>query len=555
MKWFKDLKVGHRLVLGFSIMILFLGIIGYAGYHSVEKMNKNLEDIFNVRLPSIDFLIETDRDLQQLLVSERSMIFANSSSDVFKSLVNDYEENLKQSDERWEKYKSLTSSSEEKGIIPKYEEARNAWKTISGRVVDGRIADTREGRREALDLTLGIAKEKFEEMRNYLDQLSGINLSEAKKANEQAVAVYRSTLIMLLSIIGMGVFIGCLLMWVIGRGVTKPLRAVIEGLTEASDQVASGSGHVSSSSQKLAEGASEQAASIEETSSSLEEMSSMTKQNAGNATQADNLMKEANKVVSKANTSMGELTHSMGDISKASEETSKIIKTIDEIAFQTNLLALNAAVEAARAGEAGAGFAVVADEVRNLAMRAAEAARNTADLIEGTVKKVKDGENLVATTNEAFGEVAKNAAKVGELVAEIAAASNEQAQGIGQVNTAVAEMDKVVQQNAANAEESASASEEMSAQAEQMKGYVEKLVALVGSSKNGVKDNKQLRRKRLRALSKHVGTTPKRTTRTQKLEAASYKTKELKPEQVIPMASGPEGYGPTPRRDDDFKDF
>jgi methyl-accepting chemotaxis protein len=450
---------------------------------------------------------------------------------------------LKQADERWEKYKSLASSSEEKAIMPKYEETREAWKAISKKVVDGRSADTRQGRREALDLTLGIAKEKFEEMRDNIDQLTGINLSLAKQAREEASATYQSTIITLLSIISIGILIGSFLMWGISRGVTKPLRAVIEGLNEASDQVASGSDHVSSSSQKLAEGASEQAASIEETSSSLEEMSSMTKQNAGNATQADNLMKEANQVVSRANTSMGELTHSMEEISKASEETSKIIKTIDEIAFQTNLLALNAAVEAARAGEAGAGFAVVADEVRNLAMRAAEAAGNTADLIEGTVKKVKDGSDLVAGTNEAFSEVAQSAGKVGELVAEIAAASNEQAEGIGQVNTAVAEMDKVVQQNAANAEESASASEEMSAQAEQMKGFVEELVALVGGSKNGADQGREPRMKALKVFSKRVASTPKKFAGAKGLIPASHKAKEVNPEQVIPMDN------------DDFKDF
>jgi methyl-accepting chemotaxis protein len=208
-------------------------------------------------------------------------------------------------------------------------------------------------------------------------------------------------------------------------------------------------------------------------------MSSMTKQNADKAHEADKLMKDSSKVMGRANQSMNELNTSMAEISKASEETQKIIKTIDEVAFQTNLLALNAAVEAARAGEAGAGFAVVADEVRNLAMRAADAARNTAGLIEGTVKKIKDGSDIVTATDDAFSEVLESASRVGKLVGEIAAASNEQAQGIDQVNKAVAEMDQVTQQNAANAEESASASEEMNAQAEQMKGLVGDLMALV----------------------------------------------------------------------------
>jgi methyl-accepting chemotaxis protein len=209
-------------------------------------------------------------------------------------------------------------------------------------------------------------------------------------------------------------------------------------------------------------------------------MSSMTKQNAENASAADKLMKESRQMVDRANHSMVELTQSMEVISKASEETSKIIKTIDEIAFQTNLLALNAAVEAARAGEAGAGFAVVANEVRNLAMRAAEAAKNTATLIEGTVKNVKEGSELVVRTNEAFSEVSQSAAKVANLVSEIAEASGEQAQGIDQVNKAVSKMERVAQQSAADAEEYAAAGDELTAQAGQLKRYVGDLDAFIG---------------------------------------------------------------------------
>jgi methyl-accepting chemotaxis protein len=263
------------------------------------------------------------------------------------------------------------------------------------------------------------------------------------------------------------------------RSITRPLNRIISGLDDGAQQVSSAAGEVSSSSQSMAEGASQQAASIEETSSSMEEMSSMTRQNAQNSDKANGLMQETAHAISAANASMERLSRSMEDISKASEETSKIIKTIDEIAFQTNLLALNAAVEAARAGEAGAGFAVVADEVRNLAMRSAAAAKDTAQLIEGTVKKVHEGSKLVSSTSEAFMEAAKSSDHVGTLVEEISHASKEQSSGIDQVNIAVSEMDKVVQQNAAVAEESASAAEEMSAQAEQLKAYVTDLVQLV----------------------------------------------------------------------------
>ena len=263
------------------------------------------------------------------------------------------------------------------------------------------------------------------------------------------------------------------------RSMIRPMLLRMNLLNESAAEVSLNANQVLDSSRRLAGMASRQAAATEETASTLEEVMSMTRQNAAHSRQTNDLMEQTRSTVARATRSMGDLTDAMEDISHAGEETQKIIRTIDEIAFQTNLLALNAAVEAARAGEAGAGFAVVADEVRNLAMRSAEAAKNTANLIEGMVKKVRDGSGLVGRTAGDFDELAGSVERSGELVEGIAGASGEQAEGIDRVGKAIGDIDRAVQENAQCAEESSAASEKMSSQARRSRELVFELMALV----------------------------------------------------------------------------
>jgi methyl-accepting chemotaxis protein len=269
------------------------------------------------------------------------------------------------------------------------------------------------------------------------------------------------------------------LSFLVTKSIVGPITRIITGLSETAQEVDGASAQLASASNTLAEGATENAASLEESSAALEELRSMTSRNADNAGEANTLMTEATGAMGRAEQSMTKVIKAMEEISNSGHEIRKIIKTIDEIAFQTNLLALNAAVEAARAGEAGAGFGVVADEVRNLANRSAAAAKNTADLIAGTISNINSGSEMVNATAENFKTVEGQAAKVATLLGEVTEASKEQSQGIGQITSAVSEMDKVTQSNAASAEESASAAGQLSREAASLLTAVEEMTSLV----------------------------------------------------------------------------
>ncbi|HWA26921.1 MAG TPA: methyl-accepting chemotaxis protein [Lacunisphaera sp.] len=472
----KNWTIRQQINFGFISVLAIMTLLGAFAYRRLVTIQANADTITADCLPGVYAIGRIEAEVRSAEMDLREHVLAESPEvmeakeaallqcrDRITQLFADYEKTITRDDDRalFEKLKAFR---------PQYLGARNEVQELS----------RANRKKEALALLnrklVPIVGAYMAAVRALVDY----NKNSADHYSASITADVSQTRLGMSVGTVIAVLLGVALAWLIVRSTNRALTGVASTLTEASNEVAAAAGQVAASSQSLAGGASEQAASLEETSSSLEELASMTLRNAESARTAKQLSGETRAAADAGNSDMTEMRGAMDAIKASSSDIAKIIKTIDEIAFQTNILALNAAVEAARAGEAGAGFAVVADEVRALAQRAATAAKDTAAKIEDSIAKSEHGAAVSGRVANSLGVIVEKARKVDEIVASIAGASEEQRAGIGQINGAVSQMDKVTQSNAGNAEETAAAAEELSAQSASLKETVAQLRRLVG---------------------------------------------------------------------------
>jgi methyl-accepting chemotaxis protein len=467
--------ISRRIIAGFLTMVLIAVALGTFALWRLTSLAEDSAYLADNTLPSVLLLREAANLSRDNLIA--TLQIEPGSSERKTQLEQKIAAGTAREGELLKNYEPLLSNDEDRRLWEDAKRARDVMTASRTRALDLlRENRTDEGQKLLQEVVIP----DYEKYLKAIDLDVDFNERLGKAIADHGKANAHLSVRLIAIALGLVLLVASLLAWLIIRSTNHALRNIALNLDQGAMQNASAARQVSMASHTLASGASEQASSVEETSTSLEEMSSMVRSTAENAEKAKGLASEARSMAENGSRTMTEMTHAMAEIDESGAEVAKIVKNIDEIAFQTNILALNAAVEAARAGEAGAGFAVVADEVRSLAQRSAAAAKETADKIEVAIASSRKGSQCTAKVEESLIEIAERVTSTDSLVAEIATAAREQAQGIEQINTAIAQLDKISQSNSASAEESASAAEQLDAQAATLKDQVAKLRELVG---------------------------------------------------------------------------
>jgi methyl-accepting chemotaxis protein len=474
----KTWTIGKRITIGFTILTILSVIIGVTAYVSLSSVKTDADSLIKDSMPGALILGQVKDNVSRSYGNLQKTIRLKAGSDELKNEIANFEARIRENTELLEQYENKICTEKDRRFFENLKTIRAKYLNVLVSMEELAKADDWEKSYAYMDHTFyPVYSEYRDDLQKEIDEVRRDSLAVGETVDANLGNTSTVILGLLILIVVISIFVATIII----RGTNKVLEKSIQSIDEGSTQVAAAASQVSSASNMLAEGASEQAASLEETSSSLEEMSSMTARNASSALEAKSVADDMRVAADGSAEQMREMQKAMDAIKESSAGISQIIKTIDEIAFQTNILALNAAVEAARAGEAGAGFAVVAGEVRNLAQRSAESAKETSAKIEGAIRNSDHGVMISGKVAESLGGIVEKARKMNTLVTEIATASAEQDKGIGQLTTAVQQMDKVTQANASNAEETASASEELNAHADTLKETVVDLVALVRS--------------------------------------------------------------------------
>ena len=478
-------KVGSLVLLASATMLAFAGVV----FYEFEQNVKNERDLETISTALTNHL-EADMMHDALRSDVLSATLAGIKKDVSagKDVLKELDNHIGIFRTAIEKSEKLDLDDSTKAALASVEQPLNEYTKLASELAKKAIQDPAAGESGMADFG-----KKFQDLERSMSTASGLIESRAEAIKTSAEASTKLFLNFLFVGIGVSILLLNVVGWIVAKSIPRSFMLLIDRLAIGAAQIESASGHIASSSESLASSTTEQAASLEETSASLEEIASMTKNNAENSREAKDLTGAMREVADTGASDMDKMAHAMAAIKESSNNIAKIIKTIDEIAFQTNILALNAAVEAARAGEAGMGFAVVAEEVRNLALRSASAARETAEKIEDSIQKSSAGVQINAKVSLSLADIVSKARQADELVAQISIASNEQSQGIDQINSSVSQMDAMTQNNAAGAEESANVSADLRTQSTQLTQLVQELQTLVGGKSSSAKRSSKIK--------------------------------------------------------------